>query len=377
MAGNLAEPLTSVASSMAVESGHRRLGIGCKQAGLLDVLAVQDILAHRLRQCLAALRQRQVIGRRPAIEGLAEGLHALRHLEVADPHLAQIIVHIVAKMVEQPLRQGRAALHRLQAAQEQPQMQQKQVKTAVNRVRNPKVPIKQRFSRLRHDHAIDGLDGAAQRRPGFPEVIERPKHCGFRKRALQLLARRPRVLQSSVLPGTSTHRAMQEDGLIPEMTEMSHLSTCVPSPRRLTVRRRGFRAAAAVALICAALAGCTGEQFQKGYILPPNALEQIPIGASQDQVLIVMGTPSTVATLNGEVFYYISQRSERKVAFMNQQVVDQRVIAIYFDKNRQVQRLANYGLQDGKIFDFISRTTPTSGQELSYLTPLFKLLSFN
>ncbi len=183
------------------------------------------------------------------------------------------------------------------------------------------------------------------------------------------------MLQSSVLPGTSTHRAMQEDEPIPDMTEMSQPSTSVPSPRRLTVR--SFRAAATVALICAALAGCTGEQFQKGYILPPNALEQIPIGASQDQVLIVMGTPSTVATLNGEVFYYISQRSERKVAFMNQQVVDQRVIAIYFDRNRQVQRLANYGLQDGKIFDFISRTTPTSGQELSYLTPLFKLLSFN
>ena len=90
-----------------------------------------------------------------------------------------------------------------------------------------------------------------------------------------------------------------------------------------------------------------------------------------------MGTPSTVATLNGEVFYYISQRSERPVAFMNQSVVDQRVIAVYFDKNRQVRRLANYGLQDGRIFDFISRTTPTSGQELSYLTPLFKLLSFN
>ena len=44
---------------------------------------------------------------------------------------------------------------------------------------------------------------------------------------------------------------------------------------------------------------------------------------------------------------------------------------------RQVRRLANYGLKDGKIFDFISRTTATSGQELSYLTPLFKILSFN
>ena len=138
-----------------------------------------------------------------------------------------------------------------------------------------------------------------------------------------------------------------------------------------------WRLAAAVALTCAVLGACTNEQFQKGYILPPGALEQIPIGASQDQVLIVMGTPSTVATLNGEVFYYISQRAERPVMFMNQKVVDQRVIAIYFDKNRQVRRLANYGLKDGKIFDFISRTTPTSGQELSYLTPLFKLLSFN
>ncbi len=147
-------------------------------------------------------------------------------------------------------------------------------------------------------------------------------------------------------------------------------------PRRLLLRWRSLRTAAAIALTCAVLGACTSEQFQKGYILPPGALEQIPIGASQDQVLIVMGTPSTVATLDGEVFYYISQRSERPVAFMNQKVVDQRVIAIYFDKNRRVRRLANYGLQDGRIFDFISRTTPTSGQELSYLTPIFKLLSF-
>jgi outer membrane protein assembly factor BamE (lipoprotein component of BamABCDE complex) len=140
--------------------------------------------------------------------------------------------------------------------------------------------------------------------------------------------------------------------------------------------RRGRAAVIAVALACAGLGGCTSESFQKGYILPNGALEQIPIGASQDQVLIVMGTPSTVATLSGEVFYYISQRAERPVAFMPQKVTDQRVIAIYFDKKRQVQRIANYGLQDGRIFDFISRTTPTSGQEMSYLAPLFKLISF-
>ena len=114
------------------------------------------------------------------------------------------------------------------------------------------------------------------------------------------------MLQSDVLPGTSTPRPAQEDGISSGMTEFGQMSARVPSLRGLIAR---WRTVAAMAVVCASLGACTGEQFQKGYILPPGALEQIPMGASQDQVLIVMGTPSTVATLNGEVFYYISQRS--------------------------------------------------------------------
>jgi outer membrane protein assembly factor BamE (lipoprotein component of BamABCDE complex) len=124
-----------------------------------------------------------------------------------------------------------------------------------------------------------------------------------------------------------------------------------------------------------ALAGCSGfeQTFQRGYVLPEGALEQIPVGSTQEQVLIVLGTPSTVATVSGEVFYYISQRGERAAAFLKQDITDQRVIAIYFDKNRRVERLADYRLKDGKIFDYVSRTTPTSGEELNYLTYLFKI----
>jgi len=133
---------------------------------------------------------------------------------------------------------------------------------------------------------------------------------------------------------------------------------------------------AAVLLLALPLGGCFSETYQKGYIVPEGALEQIPIGASQEQVLILLGTPSTVATVSGEAFYYISQRAERQVAFMRQESVDQRVIAVYFDRNRRVERLANYGLKDGKIFDFVARTTPTSGREVSYISNLFKAFSF-
>src|SRR6516165_10270123 len=136
--------------------------------------------------------------------------------------------------------------------------------------------------------------------------------------------------------------------------------------------RNGCRSAALACAIAVALSlcGCAGETFQRGYVLPEGALEQIPLGASQEQVLLVLGTPSTVATVSGEAFYYISQRADRPIMFMPTEVTDQRVIAVYFDKQRKVQRLAEYGMKDGHLFDFVARTTPTSGNDLNIITTM-------
>src|SRR5207237_618760 len=152
---------------------------------------------------------------------------------------------------------------------------------------------------------------------------------------------------------------------------------CMGRPDTIWPTRGAPAMALAAALALALpLGGCFTETYQKGYVIPEGALEQIPIGASQEQVLIVLGTPSTVATVSGEAFYYISQRAERKVAFLQQEVVDQRVVAVYFDKTRRVERLADYGMKDGKVFDYVSRTTPTTGRELSYINNLFQAFTF-
>src|SRR5882757_8402846 len=143
---------------------------------------------------------------------------------------------------------------------------------------------------------------------------------------------------------------------------------------KITYRRKsGARFVLALAgALALASCGSMTETLQRGYVLPEGALEQIPIGATQEQVLIVLGTPSTVATVNGETFYYISQKTERAAAFMPHEVVDQRVVAVYFDKERRVERLANYGIRDGRVFDFLTNTTPTGGAELSYLRGILK-----
>ncbi|MBX3520450.1 MAG: outer membrane protein assembly factor BamE [Xanthobacteraceae bacterium] len=141
------------------------------------------------------------------------------------------------------------------------------------------------------------------------------------------------------------------------------------------------RAIALAALLgCTALAGCGSadlplesltQTYNRGYVLDENALQQVPVGSSQEQVLLVLGTPSTVATVSGEAFYYISQKAKR-TAFLKPEVVDQRVLAVYFSPDRRVTRIANYGLQDGKIFDFVSRTTVAGGADISLVGNILK-----
>ncbi|HEY8382491.1 MAG TPA: outer membrane protein assembly factor BamE [Microvirga sp.] len=130
---------------------------------------------------------------------------------------------------------------------------------------------------------------------------------------------------------------------------------------------------AAAIVLSSALAGCLGaEEFQRGYVLDERAVAQVKTGMSADQVLETLGTPSTVSTVGNRNWYYISQTSKRTFQFAGETVTDQRVTAVYFDQRLRVQRIALYGIQDGKVFDFVSRTTPTGGEDLSFVGQLFR-----
>ena len=88
-----------------------------------------------------------------------------------------------------------------------------------------------------------------------------------------------------------------------------------------------------------------------------------------------LGSPSTTSTVGGDAWYYISSRTDRSIAFMQPTITDRKVMAVYFDKSKKVTRIANYGLQDGKVVDFASNTTPTFGSDASLIKGLF--VNFN
>jgi len=126
---------------------------------------------------------------------------------------------------------------------------------------------------------------------------------------------------------------------------------------------------AAVLVLSLGLAGCITSYQTHGYVVTEEAIEQIPEGSSQEQVLLALGTPSTKGALTGEVFYYISQKVAT-TAFLAPKIVDQTVLAVYFDDEQTVDRVANYGIKDGKVFDFISRKTSTGGQDFQVVTQI-------
>ena len=120
------------------------------------------------------------------------------------------------------------------------------------------------------------------------------------------------------------------------------------------------------------LSGCASDITKHGHVFNDEDLAQVKEGMSRDQIILALGTPDTKSTVGQSAFYYISTTTKSSAAFLNPSIVDRRVVAVYFNKKETVERLANYGLQDGKVIDFIKRETPSKGSEDGLLKELFR-----
>jgi outer membrane protein assembly factor BamE (lipoprotein component of BamABCDE complex) len=120
------------------------------------------------------------------------------------------------------------------------------------------------------------------------------------------------------------------------------------------------------------LAGCAATTVKHGHLLNENDLQQVQPGMSQDAVRNALGTPDTTSTVaSGNAFYYISSTT-KEVAFLKPEEVDRRVIAVYFNQVGSVEKVANYGLKDGKVFDFASRETPAYMRDRNLISRFFR-----
>ncbi len=132
--------------------------------------------------------------------------------------------------------------------------------------------------------------------------------------------------------------------------------------------RLGLAALMAVSLTACETITKHGHQFHEGDVA------QITPGMSQEQVKAALGTPTTTAAVgSGSAYYYISS-TQGQTLFLSPKEKDRQVVAVYFGQMGSVDRVAQYGLKDGKVFDYVKNETPSHAKDEGMLKALFRNL---
>jgi outer membrane protein assembly factor BamE (lipoprotein component of BamABCDE complex) len=137
---------------------------------------------------------------------------------------------------------------------------------------------------------------------------------------------------------------------------------------------QGRWAVGAAVAIVVLVAACSETVTKHGHQFQENDLKAVTSGMSQEQVKTTLGTPTTTATVgSGSAYYYISS-TQGQSSFFKPVEKDRKVLAVYFNQLGSVDRVAHYGIKDGKVFDYASQKTPTPSRDEGLLKALFRNL---
>jgi|SRR5215469_13058600 len=120
-----------------------------------------------------------------------------------------------------------------------------------------------------------------------------------------------------------------------------------------------------------ALASCAPSVEQRGNLPAAEKLSEIHAGSTtKDEVVKILGTPSSVSVFNNDKSWYYISRRTAQTAFFEPAVLDQQVYIVRFDDQGVVKTVDHKVFDDGKEITPVARATPAPGRELSFLEQL-------
>ncbi|MCW8836889.1 MAG: outer membrane protein assembly factor BamE [Rhodospirillales bacterium] len=125
------------------------------------------------------------------------------------------------------------------------------------------------------------------------------------------------------------------------------------------------------AAIALTVIACAPRVETRGNLPDSELIAEISPGkVSKDEVVEILGAPSTVAMFDTEVWYYISERTET-TAFFKPELTDRQVLVIRFDDKGIVSTVQTIGKEAGKEVDPVERETPSAGHEMGFIEQVF------
>ena len=126
-----------------------------------------------------------------------------------------------------------------------------------------------------------------------------------------------------------------------------------------------------MALILASivLAACTPTRTTRGNLVEDFRMEDITLGVStKNNVLKSLGSPTTKAAFDDNVWYYIGQKMKKKGIF-DPEVVEERVVLVAFDDQGIIQRMEDIDAERINV-PTVRRKTYTGGNDVSVVEQL-------
>ncbi len=121
--------------------------------------------------------------------------------------------------------------------------------------------------------------------------------------------------------------------------------------------------------LVAALIGCTPMTATRGNMVEDFRMAEVVPGVStRTTVLKSLGSPTTQAPFDENVWYYLGQKTEKRGIF-DPKVVDEKIVVVAFNQDGIVETINKVDADQIDVA-VVRRKTPTSGNEITVMQQL-------
>ena len=123
----------------------------------------------------------------------------------------------------------------------------------------------------------------------------------------------------------------------------------------------------ALVLVMATLAACGGQYRNHGYMPLAEDVDALIVGVdTRDNIIEVMGVPTTGGVLTEEALYYVRSRVHHK-GYVKPNEIQRDVLVLSFDKNQILRNVERFGIEKGKLIRLEHRVTEAPSGDRSIL----------
>lgn len=115
------------------------------------------------------------------------------------------------------------------------------------------------------------------------------------------------------------------------------------------------------------MAGCAPVIDQRGFVEPQEGRDTLRPGAhTREDVLAVLGSPTTVAPFDGNTWVYMGSTTAR-TAFLEPKLLERRVLVVGFDGAGTLTGVEEVDPARAQAVTLVDRETPTAGRSLNFI----------